>query len=222
MGLKNNAVVVLSGGQDSTTCAYWAKERFGEVHGVTFNYGQRHSIEIRAAQEIAAFAGLDSWEVIDVQQVMRAASALTNSDAPLEHSHESDIPTTFVPLRNALFLVVAANYALSKNCLNLVTGVSQSDGAGYPDCRREFIESQERAINLALGIEGFKIYTPLMDLSKRETVELAKTMDGCIEALSYSHTCYAGQRPPCGKCNACVLREQGFKEAGILDPLTAA
>lgn len=217
-----SAVVVLSGGQDSTTCAYWAKERFDRVHGITFNYGQRHSVEISAAQEIAAFAGLDSWEVIDVQQVMRAASALTNSDAPLEHSHESAIPTTFVPLRNALFLVVAANYALSKNCQNLVTGVSQSDGAGYPDCRREFVESQEQTINLALGTEGFKIHTPLMDMSKAQSVRLAASMPGCMDALALSHTCYAGQRPPCGKCNSCVLREQGFNEAGITDPLTTA
>ena len=129
------------------------------------------------------------------------------------------VELTFVPMRNAFFLTLGANYALSKNCRTLVTGVCQQDNANYPDCRKTFIDAQQNAINEALGIADFKIETPLIFMTKAESIELAQKLEGCMESMAYSHTCYAGQFPPCGKCHSCVLRAKGFEEAGVEDPL---
>lgn len=221
-------MVVLSGGQDSTTCLYWAKQNFDEVHAVTFNYGQKHSLELDSSRKIAEMAGVASHQVVDVPNILKGRSPLTNPNVELETYENFEqmdkiigdrVELTFVPMRNAFFLTIAANYALEKDCFNLVTGVCQQDNANYPDCRLTFIEKQEATINEALGIENFKIHTPLMFLSKAQSIKLAETFDNCMNALSFSHTCYAGEYPPCGKCHACVLRAEGFKEAGIADPL---
>lgn len=221
-------MVVLSGGQDSTTCLFWAKERFDVVHAVTFDYGQRHQVEIEAAKTVAAMAGVASHEVIKVPDILRSTSPLTDKSASLETYTDyasmdaiigDRVELTFVPMRNAFFLTLAANLALSKGCRNLVTGVCQQDNANYPDCRDAFIKSQTATINEALGISDFVIHTPLMKLSKAESIHLAQTFAGCFDALAYSHTCYAGQVPPCGECHACVLRAHGFAEAGCADPL---
>lgn len=223
----SKATVVLSGGQDSTTCLFWAKAAFEEIYAVTFNYGQRHFAEIKAAERIAKMAGA-KWEIIKVPDILKSRSPLTDFKVNLEtytNYQEMDkiigdrVELTFVPMRNAFFLTLAANHALYQDCYDLVTGVCQMDNANYPDCRLDFIKSQQATINQALGIDKFKIHTPLMHLSKSETVKLAKTLPGCWEALAYSHTCYAGQVPPCGKCHACVLRAHGFEEAGFSDPL---
>lgn len=221
-------MVVLSGGQDSTTCLYWAKQHFDEVHAITFNYGQKHSLELQSAQKIAELAGIASHQTVDVPNILRGRSPLTNPNVQLEtydNFEQMDkiignrVELTFVPMRNAFFLTIAANYALEKDCFDLVTGVCQQDNANYPDCRLTFIEKQEATINEALGIDNFKIHTPLMFLSKADSIKLAETLSDCMSALSFSHTCYAGEYPPCGKCHACVLRAEGFKEAGIADPL---
>ena len=134
------------------------------------------------------------------------------------------IETTFVPMRNAFFLTLAANIAFAKGCNNLVTGVDEEDNANYPDCREAFVRSQEDTINLALGLEkgdagAFRLHTPLIHKSKAETIALAQSLPGCMEAMAYTHTCYAGVFPPCGKCHSCVLRAHGFAEAGVEDPL---
>lgn len=226
---RKKALVVLSGGQDSTTCLFWAKKKY-DVHAITFNYGQRHSVELEAAKTIANLAGVSSHEIIDVPGILKSRSPLTDPAATLETYTDYDamdkiigdrVELTFVPMRNAFFLTLATNHALYLDCFNLVTGVCQMDNANYPDCRREFILLQQKTINSALGRKAgkFKIHTPLMFLSKAETVKLAKSLPGCWAALSYSHTCYAGKVPPCGECHACTLRAKGFELAGEKDPL---
>jgi 7-cyano-7-deazaguanine synthase len=222
------AMVVLSGGQDSTTCLYWAKAVFKEVHAVTFDYGQRHALELDAARNVAKMAGVVSHEVVQVPGVLRSRSPLTDPSVELETYSDFDsmdaiigdrVELTFVPMRNAFFLTLAANLALARDCYHLVTGVCQQDNANYPDCRQTFIESQERTINEALGIDTFRIHAPLMSLSKAEIVRFAQQIPGCMDAMAYSHTCYAGQFPPCGECHSCVLRAHGFAQAGVADPL---
>lgn len=226
----NKALVVLSGGQDSTTTLFWAKRHFDEVHAITFHYGQLHEREVEAAAVVAAMAGTATHEVVQVGPLLRSRSPLIDHAQALEtYSDYASMDAiigdrtelTFVPMRNAFFLTLAANRALALDCYNLVTGVCQMDNANYPDCRDRFIDAQQATINLALGQpEGtFLIHTPLMYLSKAESIRLAQELPGCMEALAYSHTCYAGEFPPCGKCHACVLRAEGFREAGVPDPL---
>lgn len=225
----NKALVVLSGGQDSTTCLYWAKNTFDEVHAITFNYGQKHSIELDAARKVAEMAGVASHQFVNIPNILKGRSPLVNPNEKLEQYEDFDsmdeiigdrVELTFVPMRNAFFLTVAANYALEKDIYKLVTGVCQQDNANYPDCRNEFIRLQEQTINSALGLlSTFKIYTPLMYMSKADSIKMAKTFPGCMEALAYTHTAYDGQYPPVGKDHATVLRAQGFYEANTPDPL---
>lgn len=224
----SKVMVVLSGGQDSTTCLYWAKKNFDEVHAITFNYGQKHAIELKAASRVAKLAGVASHQFVNIPSLLKGRSPLVNPAETLEQYEDyatmdkiigDRVELTFVPMRNAFFLTVAANYALEKDCYDLVTGVCQQDNANYPDCRQVFIEAQESTINTALGIDRFKIHTPLMDLTKAQSIDLAKTLEGCMDALAYSHTAYDGQYPPVGKDHATVLRAQGFLEANTPDPL---
>lgn len=221
-------MVVLSGGQDSTTCLFWAKEKFEEVHCITFNYGQKHSLELESAKKVSEMAQVSSHQIIDLPNVLKGRSPLTNPDVELETYANYDemdsiignrVEKTFVPMRNAFFLTLASNYALEKDCYDLVTGVCQEDNANYPDCRQSFISQQEKTINEALGINNFFIHTPLMYLSKSKIVELANSLKDCMSAIAYTHTCYKGVFPPCGQCHSCVLRAYGFDQAGIKDPL---
>lgn len=224
------AMVVLSGGQDSTTCLFWAKRVFDEVHAVTFGYGQRHKREIGAASYIATLAGVASHEVVYLDDVLRSRSPLVDHKQELETYPDFDtmdrvigsrVELTFVPMRNSLFLTVAANRAVARDIFDLVTGVCEEDNANYPDCRGAFIDLQQRTIASALGLpaDGFRIHTPLISMTKAQSVKLAMDTPGCFDALAYSHTCYEGGYPPCGKCHACVLRAHGFEEAGVEDPL---
>ena len=224
----SKAMVVLSGGQDSTTCLYWAKANFDEVHAITFNYGQKHSIELDAAVKVAQMAEVQTHQFVNIPNILRGRSPLVNPNEKLEQYTDYQsmdkiigdrVELTFVPMRNAFFLTVAANYALERDIYDLVTGVCQQDNANYPDCRASFIKLQQATINEALGIEAFRIHTPLMDLSKAQSIDLAKTFDGCMDALAYSHTAYDGKYPPTGKDHASVLRAQGFLEADTPDPL---
>ena len=223
-GDQNTALVVLSGGQDSTTCLYWAIERFGAeaVDTVTFDYGQRHRIELDCARRVAEFAGVDNVILpIDTFAAL-GGDALTDPDIDVEPGVDeaSGLPNTFVPGRNLVFLTFAAAYAWQRGIGHLVTGVAQTDYSGYPDCREGTITALQHT--LRLGMESdITIHTPLMNLSKKETVELARDL-GALPAMAHTHTCYNGQRPPCGKCPACVLRARGFAEAGEEDPLLAA
>jgi 7-cyano-7-deazaguanine synthase len=217
--MSDDAVVVLSGGQDSTTSLWWALERFGRDHveALTFDYGQRHRIELDCAVAVAADAGIPhSVLPIDTFAAL-GGNALTDASIDVQEAADGGLPTTFVPGRNLIFLTYAAAWAWPRNIRDIVTGVAQTDYSGYPDCRRETIDALTEALNL--GMEAaFTIHTPLMDLSKKDTVLLAERL-GALDAMALTHTCYEGQRPPCGHCPACKLRAKGFAEAGIPDPL---
>lgn len=213
-------LVVLSGGQDSTTCLYWAIDKFQKenVLSVTFDYGQRHRVELESASKIAEIAGIENTLLpINTFSALGGNSLTDEIDVKDGVEPETQLPNTFVPGRNLIFLTYAAAFAYQNGIQNLVTGVAQTDYSGYPDCRENTIQALQKAINLGMESE-IKIHTPLMNLTKKETVEMAQNV-GALEALSYSHTCYNGQQPPCGLCPACVLRKNGFEEAGIPDPL---
>ncbi len=230
----SNACVILSGGQDSTTCLFWARQHFAEVHAVTFDYGQKHRIELDAAREVAEMAGVASHEVIAVPGILHGRSPLVNAAEALE-TYDSfasmdqiigeRVERTFVPMRNLLFLVLAANRAICANIRDLVTGVCQADNANYPDCRASFVSGAESAITLALGLDkpgfgpGFTVHTPLIDMSKADSIRLAQSLPGCMDALAYSHTAYDGTYPPVSMDHASVLRAHGFEQAGVPDPL---
>lgn len=215
------ALVLLSGGQDSTTCLYWAIDRFGRdnVATLSFDYGQRHRIELDCAAAIAEQAGVDHRCLpIDTFAAL-GGDALTDSEIAVATATDehTGLPNTFVPGRNLVFLTYAAALAWRLGIGHLVTGVAQTDYSGYPDCREETIAALQQA--LRLGMESdIEIHAPLMHLSKKQTVELARDLGG-LEAMALTHTCYNGKRPPCGECPACVLRAKGFAEAGIEDPL---
>ena len=242
--MTTKAFVILSGGQDSVTCLFQAKKDFDEVHAVTFDYNQRHRLEIESAIKTAELAGVASHEVVVVGPILGGRSPLTNTDEKLEKYSSYDqmdavigdrVELTFVPMRNTLFLTLAANRAICKDIKNLITGVCQADNANYPDCRQGFIDTMSDAINESLGFEihreynengalvsvkrEFNIITPLMNNSKAETVKLALALPGCYEALAYSHTSYDGRYPPTDNNHSNVLRAQGFIEAGYPDPL---
>lgn len=221
--MSKRALVVLSGGQDSTTCLYWAARKFGTsaLETVTFDYGQRHRIELDCATTIADKAGVKNTRLpIDTLSVL-GGNALIDLDILVDSDVDPNtkLPNTFVPGRNLIFLTYAAAFAYKRGVKHLVTGVAQTDYSGYPDCREETISSLTRTINLGMETD-IQIHTPLMNISKAETVHLAREV-GALEAMADTHTCYNGQRPPCGKCPACELRAKGFAEAGIPDPLQA-
>lgn len=216
---KDKALVILSGGQDSTTCLYWAIDRYGpdQVETLTFDYGQRHLIELECAAAIARFAGVPNLILpIDTFAAL-GGNALTDEEIEIQKAEGRALPNTFVPGRNLIFLTFAAAYAWQRGIGNLITGVAQTDYSGYPDCREETLAALQNALRLGMESE-VRVHTPLMHLSKKETVELLRDLGG-LDALALSHTCYEGQRPPCGRCPACLLRAKGFAEAGIEDPL---
>lgn len=229
----SKAVVVLSGGQDSTACLFWAKKRYEQVHAITFDYGQKHRIEIDAAIIIAEMADCNSHEIITLQN-LKGRSPLTNDKEELEtykDFNEMDkvignrVELTFVPGRNTIFLSYAMNRAIAMDVYDVVTGVCQEDNANYPDCREDYIDSLENAFNKSLGFDvadadrHLAIVTPILNHSKAETVRMSINLPGCWEALAYSHTAYDGAYPPVGKDHASVLRAHGFEEAGHPDPL---
>lgn len=226
------ALVILSGGQDSTTCLFWAKQHYDEVHAITFDYGQRHRIEIDSAKKVADMAGCSSHEIVKVPDCLVSNSPLTSDNDLETYADDKEMQKviggrrelTFVPMRNALFLTIAANRAEAMGIANLVTGVCEMDTANYDDCRKTFLLATEQYINTALGhdhrgTQWISIAAPLLHLSKAESIRLAESIPGCMDALAYSHTCYAGEFPPCGKCHSCLLRASGFAEAGVTDPL---
>ena len=230
--MRSKALVILSGGQDSTTCLYWAKENFDEVHAITFDYGQRHRIEISAARRIAKMADVTSHEVVHVPDVLESTSPLTSSNElerytdaqQMEKVIGNRVELTFVPMRNTFFFVVAVNRAIAMGCHNLVTGICQEDNANYPDCTDLFRSKFEDMCNQSLGLrttanDAIQIHAPLMYLSKAQSVVMAGKLVGCMEALAYSHTSYDGKYPPTDMNHANVLRAKGFADAGVPDPL---
>jgi len=227
--MTSKALVVLSGGQDSTLCLHWALQQgFDEVQAVAFDYGQKHSIELDMARA-QCDATKTKLEVVELGPILKGTSPLVDPKAELEQYEDGDLPggleKTFVPMRNQLFLTIAANRAYCIGATNLVTGVCQADSGGYPDCRQNFIDALTSSINLGTftgepgTVTNLRIHTPLMDLTKSESIDMAMRMEGAYAAWAYSHTAYDGAYPPLGADHATVLRAQGFEEAGVPDPL---
>ena len=211
---RNSALVVLSGGQDSSTCLFWAKTQFEHVEALSFRYGQKHVVEIEFAKRIAQKAGIPI-HVLDIPfvETLTKNCSLIQTDIPMDKEKPANaLPNTFVPGRNMFFLTIAAIFARERNIFDLVTGVSQTDFSGYPDCHDSFIRSLNVTINLATD-DQFVIHTPLMWLSKAETWQLADQLGVFDLIKDETLTCYngiAGQG--CGECPACKLRQQGLEE----------
>lgn len=210
---KDSAVVVFSGGQDSTTCLFWALKHFSNVRAISFLYGQKHQKEVEIARKIAEKASVP-FDIMTIPFISSLSkNALTDSTITMDQEKPQDnLPNTFVPGRNLFFLSIAAVYALEHQCDNIVTGVSQTDFSGYPDCRDSFIRSLNVTLNLALEHQ-FVIHTPLMWLDKADTWEMADQLGVFDLVRTETLTCYNGIRGDgCGHCPACKLRKKGLDE----------
>jgi len=216
------AVILLSGGLDSITCLAIAKQEGFECYAMSFRYGQRHTIELDKAAEIAKKMGVKEHIIVDIDLRKFGGSALTEDIAvPKKASSPSEIPITYVPARNTIFLSFALGWAEVLKAYNIYIGVNSVDYSGYPDCRPEYIEAYEKMANLATreGVEGrkMKIETPLLSITKGEIIK-----KGLSLGVDYSLTitCYDPvDGKSCGKCDSCLLRLKGFKDAGIKDPI---
>lgn len=210
---RDAALVVFSGGQDSTTCLFWAKQRFAHVYALSFVYGQKHVAEVEIARGIAARAGVH-FEVMDVSFIgALGRNSLTDTTIAMDEQKPWDgCPNTFVPGRNLFFLSIAAVYARERGINHIVTGVSQTDFSGYPDCRDSFIKSLGVTLNLAMDAQ-FVIHTPLMWIDKAETWALADRLGVLGLVRNETLTCYNGIRGDgCGHCPACKLRREGLEK----------
>lgn len=215
---KKACIVVFSGGQDSTTCLFWARKHFEYIHAVTFDYGQRHRVELEAAQTICKKFDIEQTQLTIDTFTQLGGNSLTDQTIAVEASPDKkNLPNSFVPGRNLIFLTYAAALGWKKDIYDLVTGVCQVDYSGYPDCRANTMQALQQSISLGMD-SPFQIHTPLLHLSKAQSIVLAQEV-GALEALAWSHTCYNGQVPPCGKCPACQIRARGFQDAQIPDPL---
>lgn len=212
MKMRNSeALVVFSGGQDSTTCLFWALKNFKKVSTITFIYGQKHSKEVEMARAIAEKAGVD-FHLQDVSFISQiGSSSLTDTSIAMDQERPGNsVPNTFVPGRNLFFLSIAAVYARERGIKHLVTGVSQTDFSGYPDCRDSFIKSLNVTLNLAMD-DQFVIHTPLMWIDKAETWELADELGVFDLIRNETLTCYNGvPGEGCGHCPSCKLRNEGL------------
>ena len=225
--MTKKAVVLLSGGLDSTTVLAIAKSTDYAVYAMSFRYGQRHAIELESAKRVAKAMGVGKHLIVDIDLRAIGGSALTDEiEVPKERSTEamnSGIPVTYVPARNTVFLSFALAWAETLGAADIFIGVNALDYSGYPDCRPEYIEAYERMANLATraGVEGtlkLKIHTPLISMTKAQIIEtgLALGVD-----YSLTHSCYdpTAQGLACGMCDSCLLRLKGFAEANASDPL---
>jgi len=221
------AVVLLSGGLDSTTTLAVAQAEGFQVYAISFDYGQRHKIELEAAGRVAARMGVAEHHIVQVNLRTIGASALT-SEIPVPRGRSLDemvreIPVTYVPARNTVFLSLALAWAEALGAQDIFIGVNALDYSGYPDCRPEYIEAFTRMANLGTkaGVEGraFRIHTPLISMSKAEIVR--RGMELGVD-YSLTHSCYdpSPDGRPCGACDSCLLRAKGFEEAGAKDPIT--
>ena len=218
------AVVLLSGGLDSYTAAAIVKAQRFSLFALTLHYGQRHAREVDAARDVARALGIERHLELEVDLRAIGGSSLTsNVPVPRDRNlHASDIPSTYVPARNTIFLSLALGWAEVLGAHDIVIGVNALDYSGYPDCRPEFISAFERLANLATreGVEGaqFHVHTPLIALSKADIIRRGLEL-GLDYALT--HSCYDPESggAPCGRCDSCVLRARGFHEAGVPDPV---
>ncbi|WP_375754115.1 7-cyano-7-deazaguanine synthase QueC [Vibrio sp. HN007] len=210
----NKAVVVFSGGQDSTTCLVQAIKEYDEVHAITFDYGQRHKAEIEVAQKLTAELGIKNHKVMDVSLLNELAiSSLTRDDIAVSHElQENGLPNSFVPGRNILFLTLAGIYAYQIGASTVITGVCETDFSGYPDCRNDFVKAMNSALVQGMDRE-LEIKTPLMWLNKAETWALADQYKALELVRNQTLTCYNGViGDGCGDCPACSLRKAGLDE----------
>ncbi|MEO2075503.1 MAG: 7-cyano-7-deazaguanine synthase QueC [Bacillus sp. (in: firmicutes)] len=211
--MKNSkALVVFSGGQDSTTCLFWALKNFNEVEVVTFDYNQRHSLEIECAKNIANELGV-RHHILDMALLNQLApSALTRDDIDVKDGEEGGLPSSFVPGRNLVFLTFAGILASQIGAKHIVTGVCETDFSGYPDCRDIFVKSLNVTLNLSMDSQ-FVIHTPLMWIDKAETWKLADELGALDFVREKTLTCYNGViADGCGECPACKLRKRGLDE----------
>lgn len=209
---NEKALVVFSGGQDSTTCLIQAVQTYGRenVQAITFQYGQRHAIELERARWIAEDLGI-AQTVLDLSLMQQITHNALMDDTAEIQTASNGVPNTFVDGRNALFLLYAAIYAKSQNIKHIIVGVCETDFSGYPDCRDVFVKSMNVTLNLAMDY-AFQIHTPLMYLTKAQTWALADRL-GCLDYIrEHTHTCYHGVEGGCGECPSCVLRERGLAE----------
>ncbi len=217
-------VVLFSGGIDSTTALYWALSRADRVFPLTFDYGQRHKIEIRLARRLTTKLGLRHiFLKVDLGQI--GGSALTDRKIPVPRGRLTEpvpkrTPATYVPFRNGVFLALAAAWAEARGVEELVCGFNVIDSPNYPDTRKAFVRAMEKAINAgtraAFGAKPIKIIAPFVNLRKSEIIKLGISLGA---DYSYSVSCYAGQEVPCGRCSSCLLRAKAWDEAGLGDPL---
>jgi len=210
------AVVIFSGGQDSTTCLCWANNRY-ETTAITFDYGQSHKVEVLQSKEICRLLKIPQT-IINLSFLHEIAESALLNGGDVSKTNEKGLPSSFVPNRNQLFITLAHSLAQKIGAKILVTGVCETDYSGYPDCRREYIEAISSATNLG-SHSDIRIITPLMDLNKAETFLLAEK-ESCLDlVLEQSHTCYLGDRTTrnewgygCGDCPACKLRKKGWED----------
>jgi len=214
------AVVLLSGGLDSTTCLSQAIIDGYDVYPLSFNYNQRHKIELKKAKDIVKYYKINTHRIINIDNVGGSALTDENISVPDYIENSTTIPITYVPARNIIFLSYAVGYAEVINAEAIYIGVNAIDYSGYPDCRPEFIESFEKMVKIGTkrGVEGnpIKILTPLIGLKKYEIIKLAYKNNAPLELTT---SCYNGQEVACGKCDSCKLRLVGFNEAGLKDPI---
>lgn len=231
---NKKAVILLSGGLDSATTVAIAKDEGFDCYALTFRYGQRHSIEVEAAKRIAKALGVLEHRIIDIDLSSIGGSALTDKKILVPKNRTglwhgstslttSAIPITYVPARNTIFLSFALAWAETLGCFDIFIGVNSTDYSGYPDCRREFIESFEKMANLATAaaVEGkgkFKIHTPIINMTKSQIIVTGTRLN---VDYSLTHSCYDPDRKgrACGRCDSCRLRLKGFADAGLKDPI---
>lgn len=230
MGRENtkvkNAVVLLSGGLDSTVTAYTAKQKGLQLYALTVRYGQRHEREIESAKKIAKVLGVTDHKIVDLNLALFGGSALTDGELKVpeqrspEEIEKGGIPDTYVPARNAIMLSIALAYAETVNADEIYIGAHCLDYSGYPDCRPEFIKAYQAMADLATkrAVEGktIKIKVPLIELDKKQIIEKGRELGVPFEL---TRSCYREGAKSCGTCDSCVLRKKGFNETGVPDPL---
>ncbi len=216
------AVVLLSGGLDSATALYLAKSEGFSITALSFDYGQRHNVELGLAKQIAEKAGVEAHKVVELKLSDWGGSSLTDKNMEVEDGDvtRTDIPVTYVPARNMVFLSVAASLAEAIGAQDIFIGVSEVDYSGYVDCRQEFIDSMEAAINKgtvmgAVNNQPIKIHAPFVHKTKAQEIQMGMDL-GVDYSLTWS--CYRGGEKPCGTCDSCLLRAKAFAEAGYSDP----